>query len=280
MHALKHRLINGLAMAALVMAVLFLATSGLALAVVVLISAWCMLEYYSMLDRAGIPNFRFFGILSGSLLLTAVWGIDQFGWSEEVLSLSVFLIAFALFIRQFPQRHNTKPMETLAGTLLGVIYIAFFMSFFLRLLMIGGPMAGRWLLFYLFAVVKLNDTGAYFSGSLLGKHKMFPRLSPGKSWEGFAGGAITGVAVSLGIRALGGGQVGPLTMSVGHAAILGLLLSVSGVLGDLFESMLKRAAGAKDSGAVFKGQGGALDILDSLLPSAAILYFYGKWWLL
>lgn len=276
----KRRVIDGIIMAGLVLGLLFLASPAVALAVVVLISTWCMLEYYNMLDKAGIPNFRFFGVIGGAALLTVVWGIGRFGWPEDLLSVVLFLIAFTLFIRQFPQRHNHKPLETLAGTMLGVIYISFLMSFFLRLLMMGGVMEGRWILFYLFAVVKFNDTGAYFIGSMLGRHKMFPRLSPGKSWEGFIGGMISAVAVSVGVRALCGGSVGVLQMSVLDAVVLGLLLSLTGTLGDLFESLLKRASGNKDSGTVFKGHGGALDILDSLLPSAAVLYIYGKWLLL
>lgn len=117
-------------------------------------------------------------------------------------------------------------------------------------------------------VVKLNDMGAYFSGMALGKHRMVPWISPKKTWEGFLGGAACSVAAGtwLGERMGVGGMRG---------AAFGLLASLLGPIGDLSESILKRQAGAKDSGATVPGMGGAMDVLDSLLLTAP-----AAWWLL
>jgi phosphatidate cytidylyltransferase len=117
-------------------------------------------------------------------------------------------------------------------------------------------------------VVKVNDMGAYFTGMALGRHRMVPWISPKKTWEGFLGGAACSVAAGtwLGERMGVGGLRG---------ALFGLLASLLGPIGDLAESILKRQAGAKDSGATVPGMGGAMDVLDSLLLTAP-----AAWWLL
>jgi phosphatidate cytidylyltransferase len=141
------------------------------------------------------------------------------------------------------------------------------------------------LIIYLILVVKASDIGAYLVGSTCGRHKLFPRVSPGKTWEGLAGGLATGVLMSVLFCAwLRLGPVDPHTTAAGHlvigpvdAWVLGFLLSAIGVLGDLIESLLKRSAGLKDSGNHVPGMGGVLDVLDSLLFAAPALYFYLRW---
>jgi len=121
-------------------------------------------------------------------------------------------------------------------------------------------------------VTKFSDTGAYAVGSLIGRHKMIPRVSPGKTWEGF-GGAIFLSTVSslLFVQIFGAHMFGMNSM---HALILGVVLSSTAVIGDLIESLFKREAGLKDSGHFFPGIGGILDLLDSLLFNAPIMYIY------
>jgi phosphatidate cytidylyltransferase len=115
-----------------------------------------------------------------------------------------------------------------------------------------------------FVLAWANDTAAYFAGRFLGRHKMFPRISPKKTWEGFAGGAAGSVAGALAMRAID--PVGDLArVSIGGAVLLGLGAAVLGPLGDLAESMLKRAAQVKDSGWLIPGHGGLLDRIDALL---------------
>ena len=127
--------------------------------------------------------------------------------------------------------------------------------------------------------------GAYFVGSLVGRHKMFPRISPGKTWEGLAGGFLAGIAASMILYwlwrspdpSLPVAEFGRLSLTWGHALFLGAFLAAIGVIGDLVESLLKRSAGLKDSGQLFPGMGGILDVLDSLLFAAPALYFYLRW---
>ena len=110
-------------------------------------------------------------------------------------------------------------------------------------------------------VTKFSDMGAYAVGSLIGRHKMIPRISPGKTWEGFGGAIFVSTGASLVfVHFLGGHMSG---MNWIHAVILGIILSSTAVIGDLIESLFKREAGVKDSGGFFPGIGGILDLLDS-----------------
>jgi phosphatidate cytidylyltransferase len=121
-----------------------------------------------------------------------------------------------------------------------------------------------------FVVTWGNDTFAYFAGHAFGRHKMSPRISPKKTWEGFAGGAVGSVVGALVTRALLPGDLGGLDLV--HAVVLGAGGAVLGPLGDLAESLLKRAAGVKDSGKVIPGHGGLLDRIDALLFVSPWIY--------
>jgi phosphatidate cytidylyltransferase len=131
---------------------------------------------------------------------------------------------------------------------------------------------GKFYVLYFIVVTKLSDTGAYAVGSLIGRHKMIPRISPGKTWEGFGGAIVVSTGASLlFVHFLGDRMPG---MTWQHAVILGVLLSATAVVGDLIESLFKREAGVKDSGRLFPGIGGILDLLDSLLFNAPLMYLY------
>jgi phosphatidate cytidylyltransferase len=132
------------------------------------------------------------------------------------------------------------------------------------------------LILWLLAVTKFSDMGAYLTGSLVGRHKMIPHISPGKTWEGFAGGLACSQLAACGLYALF-----PQHFTVlggwGHVITLGFLLGVLAVIGDLAESVVKRALGAKDSGRMLPGIGGALDLIDSICFTAPALYYYLLW---
>jgi phosphatidate cytidylyltransferase len=125
---------------------------------------------------------------------------------------------------------------------------------------------------YFILVTKFSDLGAYCVGSLIGKHKMIPRISPGKTWEGFGGAIVVSTLVSLVFAHLAGPRL--YGMNWMHAVILGVLLSTAAVVGDLIESIFKREAKVKDSGHWFPGIGGILDLMDSLLFNAPLMYLY------
>jgi phosphatidate cytidylyltransferase len=137
----------------------------------------------------------------------------------------------------------------------------------------GSPAdAGKYFLLYFILITKISDMGAYAVGSLIGRHKMIPRISPNKTWEGFGGAILASTAASvMFVHFLGAQMVG---MNLRHAIILGVVLSLAAVIGDLIESLFKREAGVKDSGHLFPGIGGILDLLDSLLFNAPLMYLY------
>lgn len=162
-------------------------------------------------------------------------------------------------------------LATLATTLFGWFYIFWLLQFLVKIYYFPG-ISGQWLLFYFILVTKFSDLGAYVVGSLLGKHKMAPTISPGKTWEGFAGALLIPTMISLVTIYTTGSTLEPLHRA--HGIILGVLLGSCAVVGDLCESLIKREAGAKDSGNLFPGIGGSLDLLDSLLFNAPIFYLY------
>jgi phosphatidate cytidylyltransferase len=125
---------------------------------------------------------------------------------------------------------------------------------------------------YLIAVTKFSDMGAYLTGSAIGRHLMSPQISAKKTWEGFFGALALALLCSLGLFKLMPGHLSALTWT--HATVLGLLLGVGAVIGDLAESIVKRSTGVKDSGGLLPGIGGALDLIDSLLFTAPLLFFY------
>lgn len=134
-----------------------------------------------------------------------------------------------------------------------------------------GPDRGFKVLLLTMALVWICDTGAYFSGLLFGRHKLAPTISPNKTVEGLAGGAVVTAAAAIGLDAWWRLGFGPW-----HGLALALLITVFGTMGDLVESRLKRAAGAKDSGSLLPGHGGVLDRFDSLMFAAPAVYWYIK----
>ncbi|MFM2151950.1 MAG: hypothetical protein RL199_385 [Pseudomonadota bacterium] len=117
-----------------------------------------------------------------------------------------------------------------------------------------------------------GDTGAYFAGRAFGRRKLFPRISPAKTWEGFFGGLATSIAAALAVRALAQPQ-----LALRDAALVGVIGGVGGPVGDLVESMLKRAWGVKDSGKLLPGHGGMLDRVDALMVNVPLVLLYARW---
>ena len=278
---LKDRVLSGLLVGlGFVAAILWIPRGG-ALALTLVVCALALLEFYSLLAAAKLPHFKYFGLLSGLMLILATW-LTLSNSQMQVCDLEWLMlcaISMAVFLRQFPQKNNPQPLETIAGTLMGVIYIALMLSFFVKLLLFWGDKCGRFLILYLILVVKCSDMGAYFVGCSVGRHKLFPRISPAKTWEGFFGGMLSAVLASVLFWGFAKDRLGPLTLHLSDALLLGVLLAAIGTVSDLMESLFKRGAGVKDSGHMILGMGGILDVIDSLLFSAPALYVYARFFL-
>lgn len=181
---------------------------------------------------------------------------------SPILLYIVVRMVVQLYIKQ------PDPMHSLTTSLAAQVYVSVPLALMTYMYYIYSPM----LLLAMFIMIWLNDTGAYVAGSLLGRHKLFERLSPKKSWEGFFGGLVFTVGGALAIYYLMDSWL--CGMSVAAAIGMGLVVTVFSTWGDLVESMLKRSAGVKDSGHLIPGHGGILDRIDSLLLVVPALLYY------
>jgi len=274
------RLISSLILWAILLAVLFFLpplASALLCCLVCMIALW---EFYDMIERGGLKCTKMLGLLAGIILCAGTWWFSatqpEFTSQFEVLYLVCLMLG--LFFHALVDRRNPDPLQTIGNTLMGIIYVPWLFGFLPKIKYFyqddGGAGPGWLLVLYLVVVTKCCDSGAYLTGRAFGRHKMTPRISPNKSWEGLIGGLVAALAASItcyeyikpSIRAAGFGY--------DDSLFLGLLLGVLGTLGDLSESLLKREAHVKDSGEVLPGIGGALDLIDSLLFTAPVLYVY------
>lgn len=237
-------------------------------------------EFFAMLRGGGMPCFPGFGLwLAGgySVALYAGFlrgGVDAPGWLDALALFLAATVPFTLQLRRPVEGPGT--LVAVAANVLGFVYVALLFNFCARLIF-GfpgeGALPGAFLLLWLLAVTKFTDMGAYITGSLIGRHKMIPHISPGKTWEGFAGALLFSQLAGCGLYLAFPAQLAALG-GWGHVVFLGLLLCVLAVIGDLAESVVKRAVAAKDSGSILPGIGGALDLIDSVCFTAPALYFY------
>lgn len=246
---------------------------GALMLLITVVGVW---EFYQLAMAKGAMPQRCMGIVTSVLLLVTAFSAILLAVPcvESVVGeclpfvLLATIAAFALifFVEVFRNKEN--PTQNIASTIMGVIYVALPMSLMLFIpFMLSPDEWNPWIfLFYLFLVWG-NDVFAYLVGISIGRHKMCPRLSPKKSWEGFFGGVLGSLAM---------GVLGAYVVEGNYLVWLGLALvvSLSSVVGDLVESMFKRDAGVKDSGNFIPGHGGMLDRFDALILSAPFAFVY------
>lgn len=246
-------------------------TFGLLLAALL---AGGMLEFYALVAKTGAAPQRALGLVAGMVLLALNFAFV----SEDILILGnargPFACGLAFLLLLLPTmficelyRKRENPASNIASTLMGIIYVALPLSLICYIPLIGSDVWNPWAVVAYLFIIWANDVFAYLVGMSIGRHRLFERLSPKKSWEGFFGGLVG--AVLVGVAA--GHLLGASLWAWGGLAAVA---SVTGVLGDLAESMFKRAAGVKDSGALIPGHGGVLDRFDALLLSAPFVFVY------
>lgn len=184
----------------------------------------------------------------------------------EILAVTALALPAAMLLSPGPFERR---LRDLAITAFGVLYVGFTLS---TIVSTRALPAGELFVLFVAIVTWAADTGAYYAGTLWGKHLLAPSVSPKKTIEGVGGGLILAVGAALAASAWFVPQ-----LSLVDALILGLLLTVAGLFGDLWESMIKRRVGVKDSGSILPGHGGMLDRLDSLLFTAPTFYYYVTW---
>jgi phosphatidate cytidylyltransferase len=238
-------------------------------------------EFYTMLDHRRLPNFKITGMICGAAMLCgSFYYFSRMGPARSYdFELSVLLgFLLTVFTRQlFARLREDEPLQTMAYTLFGLLYVIWLFNFMTKLVYVtprtpDGHVTGQFYCLYLIAVTKFSDMGAYLVGSLIGRHQMIPHISPKKTWEGFCGALAFSTLASVGLIKLMPTELSALNLTDG--VVLGLSLGFAAVVGDLAESIIKRSTGVKDSGRFLPGIGGALDLIDSILFTAPLLYFY------
>lgn len=251
-----------------------------------LLTVAATVELFRMLRAARVPCFPRFGVLAavGYVALLNGWLLRQRGGGVElppaVDAAALFVVLTGAFLLQFRRPiRGAEAFTAVAANLFGFVYLALLFGFMSRLMLLvpgEGEVPGLWVVLWVIAVTKFTDMGAYLVGTAIGRHKMIPHVSPGKTWQGFGGALAFAQLAGCGMFALLPGPLAPLG-GWGQVATLALLLALLAVAGDLAESVVKRSLLAKDSGALLPGIGGALDLIDSLCFTAPFLYFYLKW---
>ncbi|NNE91503.1 MAG: phosphatidate cytidylyltransferase [Verrucomicrobiales bacterium] len=275
------RLFSTLILWGIVIAAFVLAIDWLFLLLACAVVFLGLIEYFSLFPILGFRRFRWqtYGVTAGylGLLFARNWGFEP-DWLVDLDGLAIAALVICVVLERLrAPLEGFRTLDEIAATIFGFIYIVILFSFVPKILMMdlrdvtGNPSSHFYVLFLLL-VTKFTDMGAYAVGSLIGRDKMVPHVSPGKTWQGFGGAILFAFIASFGAYFLFGHKM-PLITPL-HAAILAVALAHVAVLGDLAESILKRSLEAKDSGHKMPGIGGVLDLIDSILFTAPILYVY------
>ncbi len=259
--------------------------SGVAFAVVVLVgvlihpiifalifavfSVLALFEFYSLLEKSGFKPQRFSGIAAGILVFILFFLVANRIIPQSMI-LFLLLTPFLPFLTELFNK-NEKGFENSLITLAGLIYISlpFGLLNFIVLPGNGSDVVFYpWIMAGIIFIIWIYDTFAYFTGSMIGKHKICSRISPKKSWEGLIGGAV--FAIIMGIL---NAVLFP-TLSMTRWIVVAIIVVIFGTCGDFFESKLKRVAEVKDSGNLMPGHGGILDRFDSLLFAIPVIFIW------
>jgi len=237
-----------------------------------LLATACLFEFYTLFSgegkegAVGLSPHKWAGIVLGflslALLILIQLDILSINWSALLLLVFPVMLVRQLYLQ------DAAPFARIAGTVLGFVFVLLPFYCFFLLGFVHGNFNG-WIPLAFLLMLWANDTGAYLIGKSFGRHKLFERISPKKTWEGFAGGWIAAILVGIIIFNQSEGVI-PLWQWL----VVSSLISVVGTLGDLVESLLKRSLDVKDSGSLLPGHGGLLDRFDGLLLAAPIVYLF------
>ena len=273
MKNLMVRTISGLILAVVVLGAIAWSQISFGVLIALLIVGG-MYEFYELARQRGAEPQRLIGLVSGLMFLLLNFAfisddIQILGAQKNLfvsgLAFWFLLLPLMFFCELWRKKEN--PAANIGTTLMGVVYVAVPFSLVCYFPIIATEEWNPWVMIGYIFIVWANDVFAYLVGMTFGKHHLFERISPKKSWEGFFGGVIGAFAMGLLI-----GHV--LDMNIYLWGGLAVVVSVTAVLGDLVESMFKRAAEVKDSGDLIPGHGGVLDRFDAMLLSAPFVFVY------
>jgi phosphatidate cytidylyltransferase len=241
------------------------------LLLLIFISSMALLEFYRLCENNNQKPQKIFGLIINWIIFLPPLIQNMFETGFNILPL-IIILPYIIFIRELFQK-SSSPINNVGTTLLGILYISIPLFCF-YLISFQGILENyqyRCILGFLF-ILWANDIGAYFAGTYLGKHKLFERISPKKTWEGFFGGVIFAFLISYIISKYF------TNFNTMQWIVIASIIIIAGSLGDLVESMFKRNVQIKDSGSTLPGHGGFLDRFDGLFISAPFVFFYLQVW--
>jgi phosphatidate cytidylyltransferase len=241
-------------------------------AVFFIITLFTLWEFYKLAGLDGWVPQSTFGTFLGILIFTLSFLIEMEIISYRYYFLIFPLMAFVYMIKLY-KRFERKPFTNIAYTFLGLFYVAAPFAL-LNIAVFERGTYNYQIVFGALFILWASDTGAYFAGTYLGKRKLFERISPKKSWEGFFGGALLAMAFAIGLPFFFDSIDQPSYLTLTDWIIVGIIIVIGGTFGDLVESLLKRSIEIKDSGDALPGHGGFLDRFDGLLISAPFIVAY------
>lgn len=248
-----------------------------AVAIITLLAALTLHEFYELTEKMGFKPFRGLGLTFCVLMMAAPFYVTEYlTEGEEFSGLVPGLLALAVVFFSagiLSARDNSNRIETLVTSVLGLVYVPFMLHFLVRLLLLyPEPSVGLTIALWVVSVSKFCDVGALLSGLAFGRHKMAPNISPKKTWEGAIGGVLVSAGVGTTIAYYATDYL-PEMLTPLNAAMIGALLAITTIVSDLIESAMKRRADIKDTGKLIPGIGGAFDLTDSLILTAPVAYF-------
>ncbi len=247
----------------LLLAAFFLGPPPLGAGIVAIACVMALYEFFGLLHARGIKPLPASGLVALGLVFLEV------ARPGSLPPLMPAVLVFALVPALSRGAAVSESLTAAALTFLGGAYLGALGGTMAGLLLLPPASQGPWRIVLLMAIIMTSDTAAYFAGHLWGRRRLAPSISPGKTVEGLLGALAGGIPSALVVRAFAFPA-----MPLAHAVVLGALVTAFGAAGDLSESLMKRWAGVKDSGALLPGHGGMLDRLDSLLFGAPVLYYY------
>ena len=246
------------------------------MAVITLGGIW---EFYNFAQKAGYQPMKLLGLFGGMMIFAIAISLFVLFATKDSTNDSLFAIIFGMaiitllllvplmFICEL-YRKSPTPIANIGSTLMGMLYVAFPLSLLILIpALLGNGVWNPWIVIFYIFIIWANDVFAYLFGITLGRHRLFERISPKKSWEGFFGGLLGAMAM---------GYVASLVLEADAMTWIGLALvaAIAGVFGDLVESLFKRSVNLKDSGNFIPGHGGWLDRFDALIFSAPFAFVY------
>lgn len=229
-------------------------------------------EFFSIVKKnKPYRPFTSLGVIGGCAIVVYQSMASFIAGFQGLVSLVFALVIMMIFCGEIFRTEKQNSIANVAVTTLGIFYLAYLGSYVIR---IRALEHASLLIMLLFVITKMNDVGAYFIGSRFGRRKLATYISPKKTVEGALAGLVTGIMVCMGLRYFLGEFLDFLSYT--NAFFLSVYLGFFGQVGDLFESMIKRDLGIKDTGNYVPGMGGVLDVLDSMFFAVPALYFYVK----